>query len=64
MTDITTVIIITGVVGCYIVASLSSDTSWYSLPCEVPFYTQKLILIMWFALAKEALASVTQAEAS
>ena len=64
MTDIITIIIITGVAVCYTVASLSSDTPWYSLPCKVPFYTQKLILIMWFDLANEALANVTQAEAS
>ena len=59
MTDIITTIIITGVAGCYTVASLSSDTPWYSLPCKAPFYTQKLILIMWFDLANEALARVT-----
>ena len=43
MTDIITIIIITGVAVCYTVASLSSDTPWYSLPCKVPFYTQNRI---------------------
>ena len=60
MTDIITITIITGVVGCYIVASPSKDTSWYSPPCKVPSPLLKLILIMWLDLANEALASVTQ----